>query len=874
MATTTIPASTSSNTPSVHSDAPLAPINNIADPLHLSPQVDGRVEPYELVELFYGSNSGSPATTQTSQNSPRSVGTSSPEIMQVIDQSKPKPKALPDSYTCEVCTRVFKEASHYTKHKRGALCRKLAQRLAKQKKKKKSSLNSDQHEKRKQIPTIVHKPYQCNICGAKFCDKVNVELHLERTHNTKQQEWVEITKNGGFSCAECDRWFQNKANLDAHQRQHVLSSGQQHPQQQPDRLNQSVEVATSDNRATNVNSTLTTTAAIATQPASVMYHQQNRMQMYVHPGQHPPPPLHLTQPPPPAPPMVHMHNALPTLLHTPQMPLPGTIIPASHNLNLVNKPSQMPMITGVSMQNSTPISNVVESGSKNIKMFKNNKFAGNSKWNVCGDCGHKFVDPMNLELHIQRKHPESYMIETVNLGGGTVLYKTNNTSSDIQCFLNENGTSSSCKTNTSPEIQGFLNENVNNSFIDYNKQISKTNSQSFDCILCGYKATSRNHIIYHLQNVHTTSNTNFIHVIENLESSKKSAKVQSQIKKSELQDPLLREQRHICEACNETFLSKAELIRHRIKDKKYMCGVCCHASCSQEQVSTHMATHHPVASAENISSSSNSNNAVSSLICWFCGSLCASVPGLDQHLASHGNLSAECTYCGQQSGTLETLLPHVAIHLPRQTCSIRLTVSRPDQLPVVHMVEVSVDGNVNSTSNGNSSNNQTCSNQNEVLQNGDKVIPENATPSTSRQQPAYACSQCGTCLAEAAQLESHLQLHQNTHTSTKQDLKSMATSSCMTTLPTSSAASALTASTSTSMPSLINQQGCGVTKSPGTIGFRCEECGFWRHESEPVMRHIQTHHMSGNMLHSVKLPTGNVQVYPIYVVTPISTQET
>ncbi|XP_063601119.1 myc-associated zinc finger protein-like [Penaeus indicus] len=125
--------------------------------------------------------------------------------MSVLEQVS-KDKQLPDSYTCEVCGRNFKEASHFTKHKRGALCRKLAQRMAKKSKKKKSSTGQELSDRRnKQV--LLHKPYQCNVCGAKFCDKVNVELHLERQHNSQQQLWVEVAKNGGFSCAECDRWF-------------------------------------------------------------------------------------------------------------------------------------------------------------------------------------------------------------------------------------------------------------------------------------------------------------------------------------------------------------------------------------------------------------------------------------------------------------------------------------------------------------------------------------------------------------------------------------------------------------------------------------------------------------------------------------------
>ena len=49
-------------------------------------QVEARVEPYELVELFYGSGSGTPTSPPTlvPKVSPQhSTGTSSPEVMQV-----------------------------------------------------------------------------------------------------------------------------------------------------------------------------------------------------------------------------------------------------------------------------------------------------------------------------------------------------------------------------------------------------------------------------------------------------------------------------------------------------------------------------------------------------------------------------------------------------------------------------------------------------------------------------------------------------------------------------------------------------------------------------------------------------------------------
>lgn len=788
-------ASKAANSQGIHPEERFASLNPMNEALQLSPVVEGRVEPYELVELFYGSSTVSPAN-HTSHLSPRSAGTSSPEVMQVLEQVS-KDKQLPDSYTCEVCGRNFKEASHFTKHKRGALCRKLAQRMAKKSKKKKSSTGQELSDRRnKQV--LLHKPYQCNVCGAKFCDKVNVELHLERQHNSQQQLWVEVAKNGGFSCAECDRWFKDKGNLVEHQRQHMASYLQHN-----NRLNNSEERVIVSDRA------------VLQQPqgTTVVYYHDPLQQVQTYSQQpQPPPPPHLPPPPvPPAPPpMAHTHSNMTSVLHTPQLPA-GTIFQTSHtNMQPPPTPSQSPL------PNMSPLG-VVDNVAKGLKNNKTDKLASNSKWNICGDCGHKFVDPMNLELHIQRKHPDSYMIETVNLGGGTILYKTNNTRSDVQCLITPNNTNN-------PDI----------------KQ-SKVNSQTFDCILCGYKATSKSYILYHLQNVHDTNNANFIHVLETLESGKKGSRVPKGRKGQ--QDPLLREQRHSCEACGEVFLSKAELIRHRIKDKQYMCGVCCHASCSQQQVTTHMATHHPV--------NGNSRANVSGpLVCWICGAVSSSAPTLDDHLLTHGAITAECVSCGERAERLGTLIPHVAVHLPQQSTDIRLTVSRLGHSPTVHTLEVAVDGTI------------TIAITSPTVSGNVQVTEE-----PSRVAPAYACSECGACLAGAAQLEAHLQLHQSNGTVTAHSAVSSVNSSGTFSNTTTTVASEPSMQ---SPPSVSGISVGGIGRVPGSFEFRCEECGFWRQDSEPVMRHIQAVHMSGNMLHSVKLQSGLVQIHPIHVVTPIS----
>ncbi|XP_066947395.1 zinc finger protein 420-like [Macrobrachium rosenbergii] len=774
-------AAKATNGPATLQDNRYIPLNSISDTLQLSYSVDNRVEPYELVEIFYGSSSVSPAT-HASQLSPRSAGTSSPEIMQVLEQA-PKDKQLPDSYTCEVCGRLFREASHFTKHKRGALCRKLALRMAKKNKKKKGN-GSDCAKKN----AILQKPYLCNVCGAKFCDKVNVELHIERQHNSKQQLWVEISKSGGFTCAECGRWFQDKGNLVEHQKQHMQTYLHQN-----ERLNHSGERLLVPDRS------------LVQQPHNVAvayYHDAlHQVQSY---GQQPQP-SHLPPPPPAPPPVAHVHSNMTTILHTPQMG-PTNLAPTAQPVPQSTVPCLSPL------PNQVPSMGPVDNMSKTLKNNKSDKLLTNSKWNICGDCGLKFVDPMNLEIHIQRIHPDSYMLETVNLGYGTILYKTNNTRSDVQCLLSQNGTVSS------------------------DTKQNKPNPQTFDCILCGFKATSKNYIFNHLQNVHSTSNVNFIHVLETLECGRKGSRGAKGKKGS--QDPLLREQRHVCDACKAVFLSKAELIRHRIKDKQYMCGVCCHASCSQLQITAHMATHETLAD-------STRNTSGSGLICWICGVVLLSASLLDNHMVTHGTMTAECITCGEHSDRLEALVPHLSVHLPHQSSRVRLTFSRADQpsTPYTTETEVCVDGTIGADAG--------------FLSSG-PLTAVSSDKEPTRIPEAYACSECGACLSGAAQLEAHLQVHQSpcaasSHGSTANH-------------------GTFTTTTATAVSSSQNGGMCAssVDKVPGSFEFRCEECGFWRQESEPVMRHIQAVHMSGNMLQSIKLQSGIVQINPIHVVTPIS----
>lgn len=678
-------------------------------------------------------------------------------------------------YSCEVCGRSFREASHYTKHKRGALCRKLVQRLAKKNKKKKNGNKNDCPSRLRQPP--LQKPYECTMCGAKFFDRGNVELHLERRHHTHQKLWAMAVPSGIY-CPECEGWFSDRTELEQHRRQH-----------QPDYLRPAPPPATAAITAV----TTTATAAAAT---GVVYYPEPLQQVVSYPSQPPPAPhlapqtAHPPLQPQPTPP-THMHATMPTnLLHSPQLAPPPSLLPLSTAPSLPPPPpapAHPPMA-------SLPAPAAGEGAAKASRGGRGAR-QGSAKWNMCGDCGHRFVDPINLELHLQRHHPASRLLDTVTIAGNTVLYHTDHTRPDLHALA------LAARTNLPA-------------------------SQTYECLLCGYRAAIHSHLTTHLQTVHGSANACLIHVVDAPEPPRKASgrAVQGSRRGSSSKDPQ-GGARQVCEACGEVFPLRVELIRHRVKEKKYRCGVCCLASCSQEQVTAHMAAHHPGTPA-----------TPTGLVCWLCGASVFSAASLDDHLKGHGALGTECVECGERRPGLVDLLPHLKGHLPLQPSRVRLSLAQAGHPTSTHEVEVTLDGSVYS-----------CGGQ-EPVPGGEAVATWAAL--------AYACSECGVCLAGAAQLEAHLQVHQlspGSHPSTS--------THSITTATTTSAA------VGPGPPCLT---GPGASRVPGSLGFRCEECGFWRQDGEPVMKHIQAVHMSGNMLHSVRTSSGLLEVQPIQVVTPIT----
>ena len=679
-------------------------------------------------------------------------------------------------YTCGVCGRAFREASHYTKHKRGALCRKLAQRMAKKNKKKKSGNKQEWSDRVRQ--TAPQKPYLCTVCGAKFFDRGNVELHLERRHHTRQKLWAMAVQGGGC-CPECDRWFPDRSELEQHQQQH-----------QPSYLRTAQPITT------------TTTPAAP----DMVYYPEPLQQVMSYPSQVPASGPHLaphhTHPHPHAqpPPTAHMHVSMATsLLHPPQLAPPPSLIPVSSATSLV-PPAPAPAHAPAPAPAHPPVASLPSpaAGEAATKSSRSGRAVrpGSTKWNMCGDCGHRFVDPINLELHLQRRHPASRLLDTITIAGNTMLYRTDHTRPDLQA-------------------------------VALTARATLTTNQTYECLLCGFRATVHNHVTNHLQSVHGTPNTNLIHVVEATDPTRKVVRGnQARRTTKDSQD------RHVCEACGEVFPLRVELIRHRVKEKKYRCGVCCLASCSQEQVSAHMAAQHP-----------GTPTTTTGLACWLCGASVYSAANLDDHLKAHGVLRAECMECRECQAGLTQLLSHLKTHLPLQPSRVRLCLSQNGHPTSTHEVEVTLDGSVYSSTNQNPA-------------PGVGEVPAWAAL-------AYACSECGACLAGTAQLEAHLQVHQ-----TSQATHPPTSTHTITTTATAAAAAAAAATAAAATPCLA---GAGVCRVPGSLEFRCEECGFWRQDGEPVMKHIQAVHMSGNMLHSVRLPSGLLQVHPIQVVTPITT---
>lgn len=779
---------------------------------------------------------------------------------------------------------MFKEASHFSKHKRGALCRKSAQKLAK--KHKKYLKEKESNDRKSKTTSNLYKPYQCTMCGSKFLDKVNVELHLERTHQTRQSLWLQTSKTGGIACTECDLWFVDKSQLKQHQQQ-------QH------------------NSISNHN--ISTLHASQIEPPNVQppFAQQPMPppppppppQYYFQPLQHiqtftsnqihqigPPvpsaPPQAIQQlshqmPPPQGHPLTtflvsHPQNPQQNSSALPLSPSPSQHQPISHPINTPHIPLSTPPPLPPPLPPppppgpppplpSAPSMPTCTQTTDSANSVKCPKTSFSSTWttsrkNICGECGLKFVDPINLELHLQRKHPNSSITETVGLEGGLTLYKTNN---------NNNGI-----------IESQVESCSSKYFF----------SQSFDCILCDYKASHMNSIVNHLQSSHNTNNANFINfTLSNGSDKNHSTNHSSQRDPFNFPFPDC-SLKCKCDSCSKEFESQADLVRHTMKEKNILCGNCNYNSCSDTKVAFHMYSSHkecnqspiknnsghkdltvmpdsPNSSCSHVEESSGSESLTESacslsklasedkLTCCLCDFYALTGASLAEHLESHGSIHVKCGKCNESSDHFIDINNHINLAHEGEITLVSITMTGSES-PTVYMFMIMP--NENCVSNGLYDDQDSNKESDSCLQTSKDVPNEVSLRRVSDE--IYACSDCMIGFKGSSQLEAHI----GCHPSFNAKEISQSTSVC------SGESYLLSTDETFTSASVFPQKFDPLQHSPETIEFRCKECGFWRMTSKPVLRHIKAVHLSGHVVHSWKMKSGRIDYITIQVFTPLS----
>lgn len=817
-------------------------------------------------------------------------------ILQVFEQSD-KDKSSQATYKCEMCSRAFKEASHFSKHKRGSLCRKSAQKLGK--KRKKFLKEKESLEKKTKPLGCPYKPYQCNLCGAKFLDKVNVELHLERTHQTRQALWLQTSRSGGFACSECDLWFADKIQLRQHQHQ------QQH-----------LSVNTSLSQTSNPHQNDSFTVTPSSFPHQPIVPQQSH-QYYLQPLQHiqtfTTNHIHHQLGPPSSPQNIQPQmgpsqgHSLPTfVLPHPSNPSQNSPLSQPTHQNhqqlisndCLNVQAQVPLST----MNNTPHVNInspaiVDSSIKLLKMPKFSSCSSNwtgSRRNICCECGHKFVDPINLELHIQRKHPKDRN-----------MYKTNN-----------------CTPGNATQVIAPADSPLE----EVSSTTKMSNNHTFDCILCGFKAISMGHILKHLQNIHNTNNTNFIYsILTATGTNNEKGTGQKYCKSAGKNMPkfTFEESKFKCDSCSREFDIHADLIKHTLRERNFMCGICNFNSCNETSVSSHVYTFHGesirdetiifdrqelsnnypsqklVHSQTNINPFLSSNaearrilhndsecnlhetttsmtgNLISSLrqpskdneagtnhprlLCSVCNFYALSGVALVQHFESHGTVRVTCGKCGESREHFVDLNSHISSKHPGEIIrvSLNMETASADSPISVYMFLITPSLDVTNSCDDDSPNKVKDISKGIILSEKD-----DDDYSYIGEEPIYACSDCATCLTTNGQLEEHIVLHQ---IPSKGIIRPSAVSPSSSSNPeqeSSSDPNQIVDSLTTQTNPLCHKR--------GTLEFRCHECGFWRVRSGPVLRHIQAVHMSGGIIHSLRLKSGRIKTMTIHVFTPLS----
>ena len=882
---------------------------------------------------------------------------------------------------CNTCQRRFKSKEHYSKHRRGALCRRLVQKVARKQRKMKSkhdgiNIISEKTEeksklKRKSSMYQMYKPYQCGVCTARFYDKVNVELHLEREHSTNQQLWTEVSKatisnssvpyttvtnsfpnngttsempncdinngsqfyNGGkFKCLDCNLQFSSDNDLAQHRRLNHNVPVELNPVpncnlDQARNINNQFSATSTPSGSSQVDSSnsiqnkglpLTNmNVSNIVQPQSSYVFPQNYYNNINNNNEAPP--LHLQQNlinpnqqlyhtvgPQTAIPNTHHHspNVLPQqplLLHHHQAD-PNTVQQqytfhnmagpsVSHTNNTDSTTTQFivmnPHESSIQPRNTAPVTeqtvaiSSTSSASHNVSKsipgncsnqltneLSNSKSkltassnatskpnanqyhsspgatSNSNKWNMCGECNVKFLDLMNLEVHVERKHPDLSIIGSIVLDEETVCYKTGTVS---------------------------MKKNRSISSKDLTKEQNVIYKHS--CILCNHVSNSLHSIVDHVTNVHFLEGKSMINSIISTGSSSESSEKAiypkaskevevNRLKRIESSTKTVKgvaenvDTIHQCHSCLQSFNTASEVIRHSIKDKKHTCVVCCFVTCSKQELFDHVKSEHQNWNDfKNLTiEDTQSDTEERWPACFLCKKKYKKTSELILHLQSHGTLTAKCVKCGKQDYNAATILLHMTTLHPHYMNKVKITVvTKGKAVSSVYMQTVSGDliDMVQMVSKNSK-------NKLAVLKGVDGGVSQlfsvsnkqtNTPPykSATTCHQIYACSECCVCFYSTTSIECHFKKHA---TSNKKSLNAAKI-----------ATKAVGSSTSR----------IGLKVLPNTKSFRCAPCGFISEsDSDVVVRHIRDTHLSAVMVHCVKSEADTLEEYKIMVVSPVS----
>ena len=994
-------------------------------------------------------------------------------------------KVASNSGQCNICGRLFRDAEHLAKHKRGALCRRLVQRSARRHRKlamaRHTPQTSTQHHApvanklKKSRHSYMYKPYQCSLCGARFFDKVNVELHLERQHNTTQQLWVEVSKvkpqinienvgsvshaciansvppnssnnetsaiepaygnlantascidisnnntsnnnnvrlynNDRLKCILCHSVFQTESQLLEHRRithndvsntaldstnthllQQVSASGSSQ-RNMPYITNNSAMCSDSNlvlpnlgnckNMLTRLDSNnvavhqqlppgyIFQSNYYSNEPSTSSLHQQAagahsaHVAQYLTPPQQQSMPQHLTHPGPPQQDLPLTHNntlqqqqqgVIPTAsqhqVYNTAAAMASVAVESSHVMPISSISSTSEAVTaidqvllnnsanelstsnssmsignndncnnlmiaaGCSSSSSTRVSNCGSSPSsigtsvQGISSNANTSVKPHptvaAKWNMCGECGIKFLDVMNLELHVERKHPNLRILGSVDLGEGIVCYKTgvvNSRESDAKSCLTKE---------LSKESKGF---------------------QLHTCSLCNLKSNTLVSMADHMLNVHFLTGKNMMDAIlsegdtseqpqihkrtqhKDLSSSSQTdysdAAAHSSLGPSRANTKANRQSKDLgrsegssfddygsnkCHSCQVTFKSSAELIRHRIKDKKHTCVICCYVTCSKQELSEHKKSEHDLSE---FSSTMDDITQLqqNKLTCFKCTQEFKKTADFLDHLKIHGSLTGKCEKCGKQDYNVANILIHMTTLHGDYMNKLTITVmSKGKILAGTYLQTLSGDlMDIVSVSSSTSNKDVDIKPDELTIMNcvktrskakkrcgegtdKSKRAKDKDTPSSDSNltvadaKTVYACSHCRVCLVGSHHLENHVMQHQDCLTNDDQDenlTKSLLGGFSIKRSPSQDTASSPSPSKDDHWSGGFTDRRPGLEPLPNTCGFKCDECGVTRSKSDALISHIQKRHISGSFVHML-LEGREVKNYTICVVTPI-----